>query len=46
MTAKETIDPDEILKFSKISDEWWDIKGKFSAYIKLIQYVLNLLLIK
>jgi 2-polyprenyl-6-hydroxyphenyl methylase/3-demethylubiquinone-9 3-methyltransferase len=35
MTAKETIDPDEILKFSKISDEWWDIKGKFSALHKI-----------
>ncbi len=35
MAAKKTIDPDEILKFSKISDEWWDIDGKFSALHKI-----------
>lgn len=35
MTAKETIDPEEILKFSKISDEWWDVNGKFSALHKI-----------
>lgn len=35
MEAKETIDPDEILKFSKISDEWWNVDGKFSALHKI-----------
>ena len=35
MAAKETIDPDEILKFSNISDEWWKVNGKFSALHKI-----------
>ncbi|MBT4203598.1 MAG: bifunctional 2-polyprenyl-6-hydroxyphenol methylase/3-demethylubiquinol 3-O-methyltransferase UbiG [Rhodobiaceae bacterium] len=35
MEAKETIDPDEILKFSNISDEWWKVDGKFSALHKI-----------
>ena len=35
MAAKETIDPDEILKFSNISDEWWKVDGKFSALHKI-----------
>ena len=24
-----TVNKDEIQKFSKIADEWWDVKGKF-----------------
>ena len=33
-TGKTSIDPDEIEKFSKIADEWWDPFGKFKPLHK------------
>ena len=32
-----TINKEEIQKFSKLADEWWDVNGKFNLYICLIQ---------
>lgn len=29
-TAANTIDPEEIARFSAVADEWWDTKGKFA----------------
>ena len=28
-TRPNTVDPEEIERFSRIADEWWDLKGKF-----------------
>jgi 2-polyprenyl-6-hydroxyphenyl methylase/3-demethylubiquinone-9 3-methyltransferase len=43
-----TINKDEINKFSKIADEWWDINGKFKplhAFNPIrIEYILNVTL--
>jgi 2-polyprenyl-6-hydroxyphenyl methylase/3-demethylubiquinone-9 3-methyltransferase len=33
-SAKQTIDPAEVEKFSKIADEWWDPFGKFKPLHK------------
>ena len=43
-----TINKDEINKFSKIADEWWDINGKFKplhAFNPIrIEYILDITL--
>ena len=40
-----TINKDEIQKFSKIADEWWDVKGKFKPLHMFnpirIEYIIN-----
>ena len=40
-----TINKDEIEKFSKLADEWWDIKGKFKPLHMFnpirIEYILE-----
>ena len=30
-----TVDPAEVAKFSKLSDEWWDPKGKMAPLHKI-----------
>jgi len=30
-----TVDPSEVAKFSKLSDEWWDPKGKMAPLHKI-----------
>lgn len=30
-SASPSVDPNEVLKFSRIADEWWDPQGKFGA---------------
>ena len=41
-----TINKDEIEKFSKLADEWWDINGKFKPLHMFnptrIQYILDI----
>ena len=32
-----TINQEEIQKFSKLAEEWWDVSGKFKPFICLIQ---------
>ena len=43
-----TINKDEIIKFSKIADEWWDINGKFKPLHMFnpirIEYILDVAL--
>ena len=43
-----TINKDEINKFSKIADEWWDINGKFKPLHMFnpirIEYILDIAL--
>src|SRR5438067_13321044 len=34
-TAGSTVDPAEVAKFSKLSDEWWDPKGKMAPLHKI-----------
>ena len=29
MNIKNTVNKEEIDKFSKLADEWWDVSGKF-----------------
>ena len=36
-----TINKEEIQKFSKLADEWWDVNGNSNRYICLIQLELN-----
>ena len=40
-----TINKDEIQKFSKIADEWWDVNGKFKPLHMFnpirIEYILK-----
>ena len=31
-----TINKEEIQKFSRLADEWWDVNGKFKPFICLI----------
>src|SRR5678816_438678 len=33
--ASSTVDPAEVAKFSKLSDEWWDPKGKMAPLHKI-----------
>src|SRR5437660_9863409 len=33
--AGSTVDPAEVAKFSKLSDEWWDPKGKMAPLHKI-----------
>jgi len=44
-TSISTIDPDEIEKFTRMADEWWDPKGKFKPLHQLnpvrIAYLRN-----
>ena len=41
-----TINKDEIEKFSKLANEWWDIEGKFKPLHMFnpirIEYILNI----
>ena len=43
-----TINKDEIEKFSKLADEWWDINGKFKPLHMFnpvrIEYILSIIL--
>ena len=40
-----TIDPEEVEKFSRIADEWWDLNGKFKPLHKFnpirVNYIKN-----
>ena len=42
---KTTIDAEEVARFSKIADEWWDPKGKFAPLHRInplrIQYIVE-----
>ena len=37
-----TINKEEIQKFSKLADEWWDVNGKFKPLPCLIPLELNI----
>jgi 2-polyprenyl-6-hydroxyphenyl methylase/3-demethylubiquinone-9 3-methyltransferase len=42
---KTTIDTEDVARFSKIADEWWDPNGKFAPLHRInplrIQYILD-----
>ena len=46
MQIKNTANKEEINKFNKLAEEWWDPKGNLPLYINLIPYDKNILLIK
>jgi 2-polyprenyl-6-hydroxyphenyl methylase / 3-demethylubiquinone-9 3-methyltransferase len=35
MSGASTVDPAEVAKFSKLSDEWWDPRGKMAPLHKI-----------
>lgn len=43
--AKTTIDAQEVERFSRIAEEWWDIKGKFAPLHRInplrVEYILK-----
>ena len=41
-----TINKEEIQKFSKLADEWWDVNGKFKPLHMFNPIGLNILQIK
>ena len=35
LSTGSTVDPAEVAKFSKLSDEWWDPRGKMAPLHKI-----------